>query len=66
MKKLGLILLLLGVVNMVSCTKQQVGTTTGAAAGAGIGYAASGGTPLGTAVGAGAGGLIGHEVTKNQ
>ena len=49
-----------------SCSNTQVGTATGAAAGAGLGYVATGGSALGTVVGAGAGGLIGNSIGQDQ
>jgi uncharacterized protein YcfJ len=51
---------------LVGCTNTEVGTTTGAAAGAGLGYAVSGGSALGTVIGAGAGGLIGNAIGRDQ
>jgi len=48
------------------CTTTQVGTTTGAAAGAGLGYAVSGGSGVGTAIGAGTGAVIGHQIGQSQ
>jgi len=51
---------------IVGCTNTEVGTTTGAAAGAGLGYVVSGGSALGTVIGAGAGGLIGNSIGRDQ
>lgn len=48
-----------------ACTTNQVGTTAGAAAGAGTGYAVTG-SGWGAAIGGGAGALLGHELTKNK
>jgi len=42
-----------------------VGTTAGAAAGAGTGYAVTR-SGWGAAIGGGAGALLGHELTKNK
>jgi hypothetical protein len=50
--------------NLMACTQNQVGTSTGAAAGAGLGYAVTK-SGWGAAIGGGAGALIGNEVTKN-
>ena len=64
MKKLTLILCFLGTMGLLtSCTNQEVGTTTGAVAGAGIGYAI-GGNAVGSMVGAGAGALIGNQLSR--
>ena len=49
-----------------ACTATEVDTTAGAAAGAGLGYVATGGNPWGTAVGAGAGGLIGNQIGQSE
>lgn len=52
---------------LVGCgSPSQVGTVTGAAAGAGLGYAVSGGDALGTVIGAGAGALIGNQIGQSQ
>lgn len=48
------------------CTNTQVGTALGGAAGAGIGYAVSGGRPIGTLIGAGAGALLGNSIGQDQ
>ncbi|MDP1602571.1 MAG: glycine zipper domain-containing protein [Legionella sp.] len=48
------------------CTNTEVGTVAGGAAGAGIGYAVSGGSALGTVIGAGAGALIGNSIGQSQ
>jgi len=48
-----------------ACTTNQVGTTAGAAAGAGTGYAVTR-SGWGAAIGGGAGALLGHELTKNK
>ncbi|WP_133127978.1 glycine zipper domain-containing protein [Legionella nagasakiensis] len=68
MKKLMLSLFFAGsaIITLSACTPTQVGTTTGAAAGAGIGYAVSGGDALGTVIGAGAGALVGHQIGQSQ
>lgn len=66
MNKIMSIMVLISATTLISCTSTQVGTTTGGAAGAGVGYAVSGGTPLGTALGAGTGALVGYEVGKSQ
>jgi hypothetical protein len=50
--------------SLMACTQNQVGTSTGAAAGAGLGYAVTK-SGWGAAIGGGAGALIGNEVTKN-
>jgi osmotically inducible lipoprotein OsmB len=64
MKKFIMIFCFVGSMSMLtSCTNQEVGTTTGAVAGAGIGYAV-GGNALGTMVGAGAGALIGNQLSR--
>ena len=44
------------------CTKQQVGTSLGAAGGAGLGYAVGGG--WGAAAGAAGGALIGNKLSE--
>jgi osmotically inducible lipoprotein OsmB len=49
-----------------SCTNTDVGTVGGGLAGAGIGYAASGGSGWGTAIGAGTGALIGNTIGQSQ
>ncbi|MCL5272073.1 MAG: glycine zipper domain-containing protein [Gammaproteobacteria bacterium] len=51
---------------LISCTNTQVGTAGGAALGAGVRYAVSGGSGLGTAIGAGAGALIGNSIGQEQ
>lgn len=56
----------LSAVGLVGCTNTEVGTVAGGAAGAGLGYAISGGSALGTVVGAGAGALIGNSIGQNQ
>ena len=67
MKKLLTVFCFFGCFTLLAaCTPSQVGTTTGAAAGAGLGYAVSGGTALGTTIGAGAGALVGHTVGTSQ
>ena len=48
------------------CTNSEVGTGVGGAAGAGLGYAVSGGNVWGTVIGAGAGALIGNQIGKSQ
>ncbi len=47
-----------------SCTNTEVGTTVGAATGAGLGYAVSGGSPWRTVIGAH--GLIGNAIGQAQ
>jgi uncharacterized protein YcfJ len=47
-------------------SSSQVGTVTGAAAGAGLGYVVGGGNALGTVIGAGAGALIGNEIGRSS
>ena len=47
---------------LVGCTKTEMGTAAGGAAGAGLGYTISGGNPWATAAGAGAGALGGYKV----
>jgi outer membrane lipoprotein SlyB len=68
MKKTLILTFFLGIstLGLCSCTGTQIGTTTGAAAGAGLGYAVSGGSALGTVLGAGAGGLIGNSIGQEQ
>lgn len=68
MKKLTASLLFVGasVVGLSACTSTQVGTVAGGAAGAGIGYAVTGGSALGTVIGAGAGALIGNQIGQDQ
>lgn len=68
MKKLSATLLFVGAsaLGLSACTSTQVGTVAGGAAGAGIGYAVSGGSALGTVIGAGAGALIGNQIGQNQ
>lgn len=51
---------------LVGCTNTEVGTTTGAAAGAGLGYAVSGGNVLGTTIGAGTGAIVGNTIGADQ
>ena len=53
------------ILGLNACTQNQVGTTAGGAAGAGIGYAVSK-SAWGAAIGGGAGALIGHTLTKNN
>ncbi|KTD23611.1 Uncharacterised protein [Legionella lansingensis] len=67
MKKLIYVMFFLGLSTMglVSCTPTQVGTATGAAAGAGIGYAVSGDAG-GALIGAGAGGLLGYAIGREE
>ncbi len=48
------------------CTNTEVGTTVGGAAGAGLGYAVSGGSAVGTVIGGGAGALIGNSIGQQQ
>lgn len=55
-----------GATGLVGCTNTEVGTTTGAAAGAGLGYAVSGGSAGGTLLGAGTGALLGYAVGQSQ
>lgn len=58
---------LVGMISLFSsCTNTDIGTATGGAAGAGLGYAVSGGNPVGTVVGAGAGALIGNSIGQAQ
>ena len=66
MKKIIKGLVFISALTLIGCTSTQVGTTAGGAAGAGLGYAVSGGTPLGTVIGGGAGALVGYEVGKSQ
>ena len=68
MKKITTTLFFLGVsaTFLGGCTNTEVGTTAGAAAGAGIGYAVTGGDALGTVIGAGAGALIGNSIGQDQ
>ncbi len=47
---------------LTACTKQQVGTSLGAAGGAGLGYAVGGG--WGAAAGAAGGALIGNRLSR--
>ena len=49
-----------------SCTNTEVGTTVGGAAGAGLGYAVTGGSAVGTVIGAGAGALVGNSIGQDQ
>lgn len=51
---------------LTGCTNTQVGTAVGGAAGAGIGYAVTGGNAVGTVIGAGAGALIGNSIGRSQ
>ena len=55
-----------GTAGLVGCTNTEVGTTTGAAAGAGLGYAVSGGSAFGTVLGAGTGALLGNAIGQQQ
>jgi hypothetical protein len=48
------------------CTNTEVGTGVGGAAGAGLGYAVTGGSALGTVIGAGAGALVGNSIGQEQ
>jgi osmotically inducible lipoprotein OsmB len=48
-----------------ACTHNQIGTASGGAVGAGVGYAVSK-NAWGSAIGGGAGALIGHELSKNN
>lgn len=67
MKSTALVLFLGVSMSMLSgCTGSQVGTVAGGAAGAGIGYAVSGGNAVGTMIGAGAGALVGNAVGAEQ
>lgn len=68
MKKTVIGLTLLGASTLLlgGCSNTEVGTTVGAAGGAGLGYAVSGGSALGTVIGAGAGGLLGYHVGASQ
>ena len=47
------------------CTQNQIGTATGGAVGAGVGYAVSK-NAWGSAIGGGAGALIGHELSNKN
>jgi hypothetical protein len=60
-------ILFIGFVLMIlnACTQNQIGTATGGAVGAGVGYAVSK-NAWGSAIGGGAGALIGHELSKNN
>lgn len=53
------------VFSVSACTTNQMGTTTGGAAGAGAGYALTG-SGWGAAIGGGAGALIGHELSEKS
>ena len=63
--KLKIASTILAVLAVTACTQNQVGTATGGAAGAGVGYAVSK-NAWGTAIGGGAGALLGYELTKGQ
>lgn len=52
--------------SLSSCTSSQVGTGVGGAAGAGLGYAVTGGSALGTVIGGGAGALLGNQIGQEQ
>lgn len=54
----------LAVGGLQGCTKQEVGTSLGAAGGAGLGYAATGGSGWGAAAGAVGGALIGNRLSR--
>lgn len=60
-----LLLMAVALMGLSACSTNQIGTTTGGATGAAVGYAVSK-NAWGAAIGGGAGALIGHEVTKND
>lgn len=61
----NLILLLLGLLTISSCSTRSAYTTGAAAGGAGIGYLASDGNPLAT-IGGAAGGALASELIQGQ
>ena len=61
-KIVAVFLMLLG---LNACTQNQIGTGSGGAAGAGLGYAVSN-SVWGAAIGGGAGALVGNKLTKNH
>lgn len=66
-KTIGLILIIgLSASFLPACSNTGVGTVAGGAAGAGIGYAVSGGNAVGTLVGAGTGAVIGNTVGQEE
>ncbi len=60
-----IIFLVLTLVGLNACTQNQIGTTAGGAAGAGLGYAVAK-NGWGAAIGGAAGALVGHELSKNH
>jgi surface antigen len=56
----------LSAVMLGGCTNTEVGTGVGGAAGAGLGYAVTGGSAVGTVIGAGAGALVGNAIGRDQ
>lgn len=63
MKRYSMIVILASLF-LTACSHQEVDTSLGAAAGSGLGYALTDGSPVGTIVGAGAGALIGSKLAK--
>lgn len=53
-------------ISLSSCTSRQGGTFVGGAAGAGLGYAVTGGSAVGAAIGAGTGAVIGNNIGREQ
>ncbi len=65
-KRMTLLAIGLATFTLTACTTTQVDTSIGGAAGAGLGYAVSGGSPWGAVIGGGAGALIGNQIGQNQ
>ena len=59
------IMMFMSLLSLTACTQNQVGTSAGGAAGAGLGYAVSK-NAWGAAIGGAAGALIGNELSKNR
>ena len=65
LSNLKVVVVISAIIGLCACTQNQVGTTAGGAAGAGLGYAVSNNV-WGAAIGGGAGALIGHELSKGN
>jgi hypothetical protein len=59
------LVVMMSILGLCACTQNQIGTSAGGAAGAGLGYAVSK-SAWGAAIGGGAGALIGNQLSKNN
>jgi hypothetical protein len=59
------IMVFISMFGLCACTQNQIGTSAGGAAGAGLGYAVSK-SAWGAAIGGAAGALIGNELSKQH